>query len=234
MASNRPSAAEFYATPQGKVAMRLVRERLSQIWPDVSGQTVLGLGHAAPYLPVWRDSSARCLSACPGVAAAWPESGPSRSCAVLSDSLPFGDLSLDRVLVVHALENPESARRMLREVWRVLKDDGRLLVVAANRAGLWAHADSTPFGQGAPYSGGEMSRLLTGSLFRVERRDGVLYVPPSGHRLVLRSARMFEQAGRRLVPQFAGLTITEAVKDVYAALPLGATSRRRVVVAEAA
>ena len=234
MAAALPTAAEFYATPQGAVTLRLVRERLLQIWPDVSGQAVLGLGHAAPYLPAWRDAAARCLSACPGMVAPWPGNGRSLACAVLTDSLPFSDLSLDRILVVHALEDPENARRMLREVWRVLKDDGRLLVVAPNRAGLWAHAERTPFGQGTPYSPGEIGRLLTRSLFRVERRDGVLYLPPSRHRLVLRSAQMFEQAGRRLVPQLAGLTVTEAVKDVYAALPLAPANRRRLLEAEAA
>ena len=234
MAADRPTPAEFYATPQGAVAVRLVRERLTRIWPDAAGQAVLGLGHAAPYLPAWQHNAARCLSACLGAVVPWPGSGPGLSCAVLPEALPFSDLSLDRILVVHGLQDAESARRMLREVWRVLKDDGRLLVVAPNRAGLWAHVDSTPFGQAAPYSASEMSRLLTGSLFRVERRDGALYVPPSRHRLVLRSARMFEQAGRRLVPHLAGLTITEAVKDVYAALPLAPANRRRVVVAEAA
>ncbi len=233
MAAERPTPAEFYATPQGAVAVRLVRERLARIWPDVSRQAVLGLGHAVPYLPAWQDSAARCLAASPhGVA--WPGDGASLACAVLPEALPFSDLSLDRILLVHALDEPDGARRMLREVWRVLKDDGRLLVVMANRAGLWAHADSTPFGRGAPLSGSEVARLLTGSLFRVERRDGVLYVPPSRHPLVLRNARVFEQAGRRLVPHFAGLTITEAVKDVYAALPLAPANRRRVLAAEAA
>ena len=200
----------------------------------MSGEILLGLGHAAPYLRAWREESDRCLSACPGAITAWPGGGRSLTCAVLSDSLPFSDLSLDRILVVHGLENADNARRLLREVWRVLKDDGRLLVVAPNRVGLWAHVDRTPFGQGQPYSHGQICRLLTSSLFRVERRDGVLYVPPSRHRLVLRSARVLENAGRRLAPHLAGLTITEAVKDVYAALPVGQPSRRRLVVSEAA
>ncbi|WP_158742006.1 class I SAM-dependent methyltransferase [Acidisphaera sp. L21] len=233
MAEELPDAAAFYATAQGEVALGLVREKLTQIWPDLSGQIVLGLGHAAPYLRAWREGSARCLSATPGGASAWPGVGPSLSCAVQAHSLPFSDLSLDRVLLVHGLENAERARPMLREIWRVLKDDGALLVVTPNRNGLWAHAESTPFGHGQPYSAGQVGRLLTSSLFRVERRDGVLYVPPSRHRLVLRSARLFERAGRNLVPHLAGLTITEAVKDVYAALPL-APARRRFVVQEAA
>jgi hypothetical protein len=118
---------------------------------------------------------------------------------------------------------------MLREVWRVLKDDGRLLVVAPNRIGLWAHWDSTPFGQGQPYSPGQIGRLLAASLFRVERRDTALYVPPTAWRVVLRSARLIERVGRGVVPTLAGVTLTEAVKDVYAAMPLRETVRRRVV-----
>ena len=234
MAGEFQTAAEFYATAQGAVALRLVRERLTQLWPDVSGLTVLGLGHAAPYLRAWRDGSARCLSANPGTISAWPGSGRSLCCAVRGDSLPFSDLSLDRVLMVHGLENAENDRRMLREVWRVLKDDGRLLVVVPNRMGLWTHFESTPFGQGQPYSPGQIGQLLKSSLFWVERRDGALYVPPSNRRLVLRSARVFERAGRQLVPHLAGLTITEAVKDVYAAIPLAMPGRRRLVMSEAA
>ena len=218
------------------MALWLVRERLSQLWPELPGQAILGLGHAGPYLRAWRESAARCIAATPAPAPAceWPGGAPSMSCAVEEDALPFADLSMDRVLLVHGLENAENARRMLREVWRVLKDDGRLMVVAPNRMGLWAHVESTPFGQGQPYSPGQLGRLLAASLFRVERRDSVLYLPPSSRRIVLRSARLFETAGRRLVPQLAGLTINEAVKDVYAALPLAAARRRRYVLSEAA
>ena len=236
MASDTQAAAEFYTTAQGAVALRLVRERLTQLWPDLPGQTVLGLGHAGPYLRAWQNGTTRCLSAtpAPGAAPAWPANARGLSCAVEGDALPFADLSIDRILMIHGLENAENARRMLRETWRVLRDDGRLMVVAPNRVGWWAHVESTPFGQGQPYSPGQIERLLTGSLFRVERRDTALYVPPLRHRLVLRSARVFERAGRSLAPQLAGLTITEAVKDVYAAMPLAKTARRRFVLADAA
>jgi hypothetical protein len=67
----------------------------------------------------------------------------------------------------------------------------------------------------------------------VERRDTVLYLPPAKLRLVLRSARLWERTGRRFVPQFAGVTLTEAVKDMYAAVPVRAV-RRRLVLSEAA
>ena len=230
------ATAEFYASAQGAVTVRLVRERLADIWPVLPGQSVLGLGHAGPYLQSWRDGAARCVAATPWPArpGAWPGGGPSLACCVNENALPFPGQCMDRVLLVHGLENAENARRMLREVWRVLKDDGRLLVVAPNRVGLWAHVETTPFGQGQPYSPGQIGRLLAASLFRVERRDRALYMPPSSRRFVLRTAHLWERAGRRMAPQFAGLTITEAVKDVYAALPLVASARRRLVLSEAA
>ena len=43
--------------------------------------------------------------------------------------LPLADCAMDRVLLVHELENSESARAMLREIWRVLTPEGRLLAV---------------------------------------------------------------------------------------------------------
>jgi hypothetical protein len=71
-------------------------------------------------------------------------------------------------------------------------------------------------------------------LFRVERRDTALYLPPTNRRLLLRSARLLERTGRRYMPGLAGVTLTEAVKEAYAAVPLKAVSQRRLVLADAA
>jgi SAM-dependent methyltransferase len=235
MAADAHSAADFYATSRGAVAATLVRQRVAELWPSLAGQGVLGLGYAAPYLRLWREDAARCIALTPAQlgAARWPPGSANLSCTAEEDALPFPDLCFDRVLLVHGLEAAENARRMLREVWRVLKDDGRLLVVAPNRRGMWAHVESTPFGHGAPYSPGQIGRLLAAALFRVERRDSALFVPPTHLRMVLRGAPLWERAGRRVLPHLAGVTLTEAVKDVYAAVPLKAV-RRRMVLADAA
>jgi SAM-dependent methyltransferase len=225
---------EFYASPTGLVAARLLRERLLALWPDLSGRQILGLGHAAPYLRLWREGSARILSACLPETdpTPWPPGGPFLSTQVEEATLPFPDLSFDNVLVVHGLEGAENSRQMLREVWRVLKDDGRLLVVVPNRRGLWAHLESTPFGQGRPYSPGQLSRLLDRTLFAPERRDAALFMPPFQARLMLRGAGVWERAGRLLAPRFAGVVMVEARKEIYGAVPKGAVQapRRQVMV----
>lgn len=239
---------EFYATPAGQVAARLVRARLRELWPELRGQSVLGLGHAGPYLDLWRGQAARLVALQPrqlglpcGRRA--PEAGLGEGGALGAltlaeeEALPFPDLSFDRVLLIHGLEVAENARRLLREAWRVLRDDGRLLVVVPNRRGIWAHVETTPFGHGQPYSAGQLGRLLARHLFRVERRDAALFLPPFRHRLLLRGAELWELAGRALCPpRFAGLAIVEAEKDLFAgqpaeaAAPLGAVAavRRQV------
>lgn len=236
MAADAHAAGDFYTTARGAVAARLVRERLALLWPDLRGQSVLGIGFAAPYLRTWREDAARCIAATPAQVGVtrWPAGSPNLSCTIEEDALPFPDLCFDRVLLVHGLEAAENARRMLREVWRVLKDDGRLLVVAPNRVGMWAHVESTPFGHGQPYSPGQIGRLLAACLFRIEQRDTALYLPPVRLRLVLRGARLWEGSGRRVAPRLAGVTLTEAVKDVYAALPVQTAKRRRLVLSESA
>ncbi|MCW3477267.1 class I SAM-dependent methyltransferase [Rhodovastum sp. RN2-1] len=233
MVTGTHAAADFYITRQGAMAGHLVRQRLQALWPSLAGQSVLGLGYAGPYLRLWREQAGRCVALMPAQigAARWPPGAANLSCTAEEDALPFPDLCFDRILLVHGLEAAENARRMLREVWRVMKDDGRLLVVAPNRRGMWAHVESTPFGQGQPYSPGQIGRLLAAAMFRVERRDTALYMPPTRLRLVVRSARLWERAGRALLPQFAGVTITEATKDLYGVVPVRALPHRRKVLA---
>ncbi len=236
MAIDVATAADFYAGRQGVVTARLVRERLASLWPDLSGRSLLGLGYPAPYLRLWRESAERCVALTPAQigAARWPAGKPGLSCTAEEDTLPFPDLMFDRILLIHGLEAAENARRMLREVWRVLKDDGLLMVVVPNRRSPWAYLEATPFGHGQPYSARQLGGLLAASLFRVERRATALYLPPLDLRVVLRTARLWERAGRRLAPQFAGLTICEAVKDCYSAVPIRKLSGRRLVLSEAA
>ncbi len=227
---DEPSALTFYATPRGQAAAAAISQRLSSLWPELQGMSVLGLGYPAPFLPNWQAQAYRCLNA----TSSQHEAAPRGSCSVDAMRLPFPDLAFDRILVIHGVEPYGNDERLLREIWRVLKDDGRLLVVAPNRMGLWAHVDSTPFGQGQPYSQGQIDRLLASGMFRPERRDRALFTPPTHLKLLLRTAKFWEALGHALVPQLAGVTLTEAVKDVYAAVPATAVMRRKVVLSEAA
>lgn len=236
MTMDAGTASSFYATAQGAVAARLLRERLALMWPKLQNRSILGLGYAAPFLRLWREGAERCIALTPAQVGAirWPAGQAGLSCTADEDRMPFPDNMFDHILLVHGLEVAENQRGLLREIWRVLRDNGSLIVVAPNRHGLWAHAESTPFGHGQPFSARQVEKILAAQLFRTERRDTALFMPPSAWRPVLRGGRLWEQAGRAIMPGLAGVNITEAVKDVHAAMPLKAARRRRLVWADAA
>ncbi|MBU6419324.1 MAG: methyltransferase domain-containing protein [Proteobacteria bacterium] len=233
MAIDARDAAGFYATGLGRHAAGILRRHLDRLWPRMAGLSVLGIGHAGPCLHLWREE-ARCVAVSPAYmgAAPWPAGLPGLSCLAEAETLPFPDLSFDRILLVHGLEQAENARRALREAWRVLKDDGRLIVVAPNRSGLWAYAESTPFGHGQPYSEGQLARLLGSLFFTVEAQTTALYAPPFGNAPMLKLAALFEACGPLLAPQVAGLAIAEATKALHGAVPVGQKAGGRRVLAE--
>ncbi|MEG3617287.1 methyltransferase domain-containing protein [Magnetovibrio sp. PR-2] len=220
---------EFYATPCGRVAQRMVRNNLRQMWPDVSGQNVLGIGYPTPYLGLFRHEAQRTVAAMPARQGVlhWPPSEPGLTTLVQEKELPFADLSMDRVLMVHAIESTERLRHMLREAWRVMTESGRLLIVAPNRRGLWARMEMSPFAHGQPYSPAQLSRLLRDNMFTPVRSQVGLYMPPSSTRLMLGSAPAFEQIGRRFFPAFGGVVIIEAAKEIYAGQMAGERQTRR-------
>lgn len=219
---------EFYARPLGGVVRQLITYRVRSLWRNVRGMSVFGLGYTTPYLSVFAGEAERIGALMPagqGVIA-WPEGAPRQTALVDGADLPLPDTSVDRLLAVHSLEHAGSVRDLLREAWRVLSPEGRLLLVVPNRAGVWAQIDTTPFGHGQPYSRGQLARLLREALLSPSEWYHTLYMPPFSWQILLRSAIAWERIGTVLWPVFSGVIIVEATKQIYAAT--GDASAKRV------
>ena len=226
----------FYRTVRGEAARTMVLRRLKALWPNAKGLDMLGFGYASPYLSSWHDNARRTVAYMPAAQGATP--WPDRACSLtaLGDEsrLPFAEALFDRVILVHAFEEAEDPRRILREVWRVLAPEGRLAVICAHRSGLWSRAESTPFGHGRPFSRTQLSRLLTDALFEPTAWSRALFAPPWRWTCGPGAANGFENAGEKLFPAFGGLLLAEAVKHVGAVRPGGTAVRARVRVLEGA
>jgi len=213
--------AAFYGTRAGRVARRAIRTCLRGFWPDLSGRRLLGFGFTTPYLAAF--DAERAIAAAPPAMGTprWP--GP--LCASLrceEEALPFADALFDRILIVHGLERAESLRPLLRQLWRVLAPEGRLLVVAPNRASLWAQVETTPFGRGRPFSRSELDAILRAAMFAPQRWGRALYAPPLATQALVRSGRGWERAGALLFPALGGVHVVEAKKSIYAMTKLPA------------
>lgn len=208
----------FYASPLGQLARRIIARRIRDRWDNVSNMDIVGLGYASPFLQVF-NGEARVMAAMmphrQGVVQ-WPRKGPYRSTLVAETELPIRDTSIDCVLVVHGLEHVDARHAYLREIWRILMPQGKLIVVVPNRRGAWARLESTPFGQGRPYSAGQIERLLRETLFEPAGVTPCLFAPPLRARALRSATLVWERVGARFWPAFSGVLIVEAVKQVYA------------------
>ena len=217
---------EFYASPLGQAVRRLLAHRIRARWRGLNGKTLIGLGYTSPYLGAFRGEARRIGALMPDAQGAivWPREGPRMSCLVEEHRLPLADGSVDRLLAVHCLEVAERGRPLLREIWRVLAPEGRLMLIVPNRRGVWARIDNTPFGQGRPFSRRQLGALLTESMFNPLDCDGALFMPPIDRRILLRSATAWERVGASLSPAFAGVMIAEASKELVA--PIGKAAKK--------
>lgn len=222
---------EFYARRIGRTAQRMIRRQVRELWPDVSNLNVLGLGFATPYLGVFRGEAERVLAAMPAGQGVlhWPTGERGLTMLVDENDIPLPDLSMDRVIVVHGLECAEQVRPMLREVWRVLADSGRLIIVVPNRRGLWARFEKTPMGNGRPYSRGQLTRLLRDNMFLPINSSRALFVPPVDIGILQSSAAAWEKVGARIFPAAAGVIISESTKQMYAASVVTQSKRERAM-----
>jgi len=209
---------DFYDTSLGQMARRMIRRQLRQLWPDVAGLRMMGLGFATPYLRAFLGEAERVAAIMPASQGVlpWPPEGLGMTALADEVELPLADRSFDRIILAHAVESTEQVRAMLREVWRVLADGGRLIVIAPNRRGIWARLERTPFGNGRPYTPSQLGRLLRDNMFTPIQQTTALFLPPTTSRMLLRSAPAVEELGRRWFETFAGVIVVEAAKQIYA------------------
>src|SRR5215469_13376042 len=219
----------FYEEPIGQVVRRAVFRRVREAWPEMQGLRLLGYGYALPYLRPFVAEAERVAAYVP--AQLDIETADLRFVAMgEEDAWPFEDSLFDRILVIHGLECAESVRPVLRQIWRVLAPEGRIICVVPNRLSLWSQTEFSPFATGSPFSRSQIERLLRESMFAPEGWDTALHFPPLSSRRLVRTGTAWERIGKRCWPRLAGVHIVEATKSLYAlAMPQKARARKRVL-----
>lgn len=222
----------FYSSLLGRLAERSIASAVESVWAGLPNERLVGLGYTLPWLERFGAGTERVMAFMPATQGAvrWPPNGPSATALVFDEELPLSDSSIDRMLIVHALEHAESPRETLKEVWRVLSPAGRVVIVTPNRRGMWARFEHTPFGTGRPFSRAQLNGLLRETNFTPAAWSEALLFPPSQRRWLLRFHNMLEKTGQRVWPIFSGVIVVEAQKRLYQGLPVARRASRRVFV----
>jgi SAM-dependent methyltransferase len=140
-------------------------------------------------------------------------------------ALPFADGEFDLALAVTVFSFlGESERaRAARELLRVLRPGGRLVIADLARLSLWAAQRRVKAWRGSPtwrsarfMTAGELRRLLLAAdATRVSTRYA-LYLPPVGWPPLAARAALIERLGRTLGPLGAGFVLARAERPRFA------------------
>lgn len=215
----------FYESALGAAASPIIGAKLCGLTERRPQGITVGFGFTLPYLEqleAYDDSpSARYLAFMPAKQGVchWPAHRNSRTTLVEEYQLPLPDSSIDRFVMVHALEHTNRPIHLLREVWRVLAPGGQVVVVVPNRMRGWSAYEATPFGHGRPYSKGQLYSLLNEHMLPPDGWDTALMMPPFVRPLAAKVLKYGERPIGWLGRNLGGALIVAARKQMYGALP---------------
>ncbi|RZI43287.1 SAM-dependent methyltransferase [Herbaspirillum sp. HC18] len=152
------------------------------------------------------------------------EDGKKSSIVVVHDftELPFASQSLDLIVLPHVLEFASEPHQILREVERVLRPEGQVIITGFNPASLWGLRQVAGRLTGAhflPQDGEFISlprlkdwlKLLS---MEVNRGHFGCYAPPCLTEKWLTRFAFMEQAGDRWWPYLGAVYVVQAIKRI--------------------
>ena len=107
----------FYETPLGQTAKQILSREIVALWPSVLAERVVGVGHPTPFMRPFLGKAERVIAVMPAAEGVlpWPREGHNCTTLAYADKLPLPDSSVDKLLLVHLVENAPDPQAVLRE-----------------------------------------------------------------------------------------------------------------------
>ena len=208
---------DFYNSREGRVVRHTLKKTLDPLFDGTKGR-VIGLGYASPYI----GKNLSLFSAELYEDGARVNGYKGRDIDNISFAhlhrIPLETSSVDVIVMVHGLEYSFVPDEVLKDIFRVLKSEGKFILVVPNRAGLWTNVSWAPFGHGHPFSSTQLKSLLEKSNFKCERICSALYFPPFRKPFIYNMANILEKYGQSLLSAFGGVNVAVARKKTYATI----------------
>ena len=150
-------------------------------------------------------------------------------------ALPLQSDSVDVMLLPHTLEFEPDPHEVLREVGRVLRGEGELLVLGFEPLGSWSLRNAftrggCPPGLRRTISESRLADWLKLLGFEVGTAERFLYAPPVRALHTGKARDWLERIGRRAWPRMSGAYLLHARKRVHSMTPVRLRNRLRTAV----
>ncbi|MBI3480439.1 MAG: class I SAM-dependent methyltransferase [Nitrosomonadales bacterium] len=208
--STARNLSEWFATPQGNYVLAHEQKYFDHAVSDIFGYNALQLGLKGHDFLRGNRMPLRF--------SAGNQHG--NEVRLICTELPFDSDSMDLVVLPHVLEFSESPHQVLREVARVLRPEGNLIISGLNPRSLWGLRRTLGNKQSYPWNGNfiALPRLKDWlALLSFEMAGGrfAAYAPPFQQAKWLERFSFMEAAGDRWWAVSGGVYFVHAVKRVH-------------------
>jgi len=218
------SLSDWFSTAQGDYVLKREHDYFDRAVSDIFGFNAMQIG--LPEIDFLRSSRI------PLRFTAGSQTG--HDVRLVHTELPIASDSLDLVILPHVLEFSEFPHQTLREVERVLRAEGSLIISGFNPFSLWGMTRALGRHQGYPWQGKfiALARLkdwlaLLG--FEVVGGRFAAYAPPLHQSPWLAKYAFMEKAGDRWWAVGGGVYFLHAIKRVPGMRPLKPLWNERLV-----
>lgn len=243
--SVRSRVVEWFDTPLGRSLQALEAHRLRTVMPSLYGTVAMQLGRIgkldlldaciAPTRIVVEEDGAWYRGHCP----VEQRLTGSRTVCVRAQphALPLDERSVDVALLPHTLDFSDNPHPVLREVSRVLRPEGHVVIVGFNPVSLWGvRRLLTSRPRSVPWSAHffRLSRVKDwlGLLdFECTHGSMLYYRPPVVGERAMDRLYFLEKAGDRWWPLMAAVYLLVAKKRVFGMTPLPLEWKKQPVLA---
>ncbi len=206
------SLHDWFNTALGEYVLRRECAWLDQVTPDIFGYHAIQLG--SPDLDLLRES--RIVHRL--IVAPAEVNGKQPDVKAQFHELPFEAQSIDLCVLPHILEFTQQPHEILREIDRVMRPEGRILIIGFNPWSLFG-VKKLWTSSGYPWQGQFVSLVRMKDwlqLLGFEPSSGKLacYIPPCETPKWQRRYQFLEQAGDRWWGVSGGVYMLEAIKRV--------------------
>ncbi len=219
----RAQLSLWFATALGERVSTLEKEQLEDLLPELFGYHIVQCGFPNRNFLLASskivDKSILYLDECE------VDTSQNGICAI-AENLPIAADSVDVMVLPHVLEYSKDPHRLLREVDRVLIDDGHVVVIGINRFSLWGlwHLCCCWWNR-MPWSGKliaihRMKDWLSLLDFEIKQTKFCFYSPPLKNSRWLKKCLPIERLGRLCWPIFGGIYVMVGKKRTVPLNPI--------------
>lgn len=226
---------QWLTSPAGQYVIGWEQQQFDRLVPDLFGFVGLQLGLRELDTLANNRMRSRILVSRGNLAAGYDSSGRAADIVIEGyEDLPFADQSADLVTLPHVLEFAADPHQVLREVDRVLRPEGRIIVTGFNPVSLWGAAQAIGGGLGRPFIPADGHFISLPRLrdwykllsFQFTRGSYGCYRPACRSERWLARTEFMEKAGDRWWPICGAVYCVTAVKRVRGMRVIGPAWRR--------